>query len=134
MFDRPENLSTHLLLVTLVPAFKPREKGIDPRKAFTIHLLQPALMDEFLPQHGDNKQAIASLKEKGRDLQRQGHVGLVMMMIMVTEPVKLVHMSPFGVADLEPYKPYDPRWKEKFTSKASALPNFVMPITEGDAL
>ncbi|KAH6918186.1 hypothetical protein BKA70DRAFT_1088519 [Coprinopsis sp. MPI-PUGE-AT-0042] len=130
LVENPNNLSTHLLLVTLVPAFKPREKNIDPRKSFTIHLLQPGLMDEFLPRDEDNKKAIKSLKDKCRDLQRQGHTGLVMMLIMVTEPIRLMHMSPFGISDLEPYKPYDPNWKEKFTRKASALPHFILPITE----
>ncbi|EAU89521.2 hypothetical protein CC1G_02410 [Coprinopsis cinerea okayama7 len=129
LVENQDNLFTYMFLVTLQPAFKPREKNIDPRKAFVIHVLEPVRMDEFLPKDPGNQVAINSLKQKGKDLRKQGYVGLVMMQIMVTDPIPLAHMSPFGVADIETHKPYDPNWKENFTKKASAFPGFVLPLS-----
>ncbi|TFK18249.1 hypothetical protein FA15DRAFT_603630 [Coprinopsis marcescibilis] len=128
LHEKPDNVLTHLLLITLTPSFKPREKSVDPRRAFTIQLLQPALISKQVPRDRGNVEGIAALMTKSNEWRKKGYVGLVIMMIMVTEPLTMAHISPFGLQDVKDV-PYDPEWKANLTRKTSALPEWILPMS-----
>ncbi|TFK25808.1 hypothetical protein FA15DRAFT_755557 [Coprinopsis marcescibilis] len=91
----PDSIFTTCLMVILSPKFKPNEKNVDDRQAFSVETAEPILLKDVAASDPTGKQGelFADALRQSREMRKSGLTGICFVYVQVPQ-VQLGHILP----------------------------------------